>query len=98
LPPPDIDIAQVVPAGTANPNFLVTLSRAPDGRHRDLAFAGEVLPGQAVGGAHDLIGRPFGDDAATMHAGTGAHVDDVVSCADRFLVVLDHNHGIAEIA
>ena len=33
-----------------------------------------------------------------MHAGAGADIDDVVGGADRVLVVLDHDHGVAEVA
>ena len=31
-----------------------------------------------------------------MDAGAGAHVDDMVGVADRVLVMLDHQHGVAE--
>ena len=33
-----------------------------------------------------------------MHAGAGADVDDVVGEADRVLVVLDDDHGVADVA
>ncbi len=33
-----------------------------------------------------------------MHAGAGADIDHVVGGADRVLVVLDHDHGVAEVA
>ena len=33
-----------------------------------------------------------------MHAGAGAHVDDVIGVADRVLVMLDDEDGVAEIA
>ncbi len=33
-----------------------------------------------------------------MHAGAGAHVDDVVGREDRFAIVLHHEDGVAEIA
>ena len=33
-----------------------------------------------------------------MHAGAGAHVDDIIGVADRVLVMLDDEHGVAEIA
>ena len=33
-----------------------------------------------------------------MHAGARADVDDVVGLQDRVLVMLDHEHGIAEVA
>ena len=33
-----------------------------------------------------------------MHARTGADVDDVVGAADGVLVVLDDDHGVADVA
>ncbi len=33
-----------------------------------------------------------------MHARAGPHVDHVVGGADRILVVLDHQHRIADVA
>ena len=33
-----------------------------------------------------------------MDAGTGTQVDDVISRSDRFFIVLDHQHRVAEIA
>ena len=33
-----------------------------------------------------------------MHAGAGTDIDDVVGGADGVLVVLDHDHGVAEVA
>ena len=33
-----------------------------------------------------------------MHAGARTDIDDVVGGADRVLVMLDHDHGVAEVA
>jgi hypothetical protein len=33
-----------------------------------------------------------------VHAGAGADVDDIVGGQDRVLVMLDHDHGVAEVA
>ena len=71
---------------------------APRLRHGDLAHAGEVLAGDAVGARHDLVGRALGDDVAAVDAGAGADVDHVVGGEDRILVVLDHEHGVADVA
>jgi nucleotide-binding universal stress UspA family protein len=43
-------------------------------------------------------GVSLGDDVAAMDASTGADVDDVVGAADRFLVVLDDDHRVADVA
>ena len=45
-----------------------------------------------------LVERALRDDLAAMDAGAGAHVDDVIGGADRILVMLDDDHGVAEIA
>ena len=46
----------------------------------------------------DRLERALRDDLAAVHARAGAEIDDPVGVADRVLVVLDHDHGVAEIA
>ena len=41
---------------------------------------------------------PGADDLAAVDSGAGAHVDDMVGVADRVLVMLDDQHGVAEAA
>ena len=43
-------------------------------------------------------GVPSRDDVAAEASGAGAEIDDVVGVADGVFVVLDHEHGVAEIA
>ena len=50
------------------------------------------------GSAADLVGRAVGDDLAAVLAGAGADVDEVVGGAHHRLVVLDDEHGVAEVA
>ena len=38
------------------------------------------------------------DNAAAMHAGAEPDIDDVIGGADGVLVMLDHDHGVAEVA
>ena len=64
----------------------------------DRQFAGEVFAGQRVRIAHDVRGRAVRDDVPAMHAGAGADVEHVVGEANGVLVMLDHDHGIAEVA
>ena len=45
-----------------------------------------------------LIRRPRRDDAPAVLTGAGAEIDDVVGGAHHRLVVLDDEHGVAEIA
>ena len=42
--------------------------------------------------------RALGDDVPAVHAGARAHVDQVVGRAHHLLVVLDHEHRVAEVA
>ena len=65
---------------------------------RDLAAAGEVIGGQAVLAGEQVGERAGADHFAAVDAGAGAHVDDMVGGADRFLVMLDDQHGVAEAA
>jgi hypothetical protein len=44
------------------------------------------------------VERALGDDLAAVDAGAGAEVDHPVGRADRVLVVLDHDHRVAEVA
>ena len=46
----------------------------------------------------DVLGRAFGDDMAAMDAGAGADIDHVVGGQDGVLVVLDDDHGVADVA
>ena len=91
-----VDVLQVVHA------------RAPDGEplerqaalagDGDAAAAGEEVAGQRAGRRHDLGRRALGDHLAAVLAGPGTHVDDVVGRAHRLFVVLDDDHGVAEVA
>ena len=111
MPPPETPVTQVnSPSGISAETFFRLLPRALidlDGapvvrrlalgdRHRHLA--GEVFAGQRFRVLHDLGGRALRHDVAAMHAGAGADVEHVVGEPDRVLVMLDHDHGIAEVA
>ena len=50
------------------------------------------------GVVHDLLRGAVGDQLAAVTSGAGAEVDHVVGAANGFLIVLDHQHGIAEVA
>ncbi len=67
-------------------------------RHRDRARAREELAGGRVLDGHHLLGRALGHHVAAVLAGARAEVHDVVGRAHRALVVLDHDHGVAEVA
>ena len=42
--------------------------------------------------------RPLRDHPPAVRTGAEPHVDDVVGRADRVLVMLDHQHAVAEVA
>ncbi len=93
-----IDVTQVVAAGALE---LEQLFRVATGAFRwvvDRHPAGEVLAGQGVRVRHHLVGGALGDDAATVHPGPRADVHHVVGKADGVLVMLDHDHRVADVA
>ena len=50
--------------------------------------------GQAMMSARSALGH----QVAAMASGAGAEVDHVIGAADGVFVVLDHQHGVAEVA
>ena len=67
-------------------------------RNRDLELPGEVLAGERVRRAEHVGGGPFGHELPAVLAGAGPEVHQVVGRPHRALVVLDHDHGVAEVA
>ncbi len=92
------DVLQIVARGADKLEPAVVHGTASLRRQRDLPRAGEILARQARWVAHDVRRQALGHDFAAMDSGAGPHVDDVVGGADRFVVVLDHDHRVAEIA
>ena len=91
------DVFQIVAARVDHLDGAAMVRRPPL-RDRDRQFAGEIFAGQRLRIAHDVGGRALRDDMAAMHAGAGADVEHVVGEADGVLVMLDHDHGVAEVA
>ena len=91
------DVLQIVAAGVDHLDGAAMVRRPPVG-HRHRKLTGEVLAGQRFRVAHDLVGRAFRDDVAAMHAGAGADIEHVIRQANGVLVMLDHDHGVAEVA
>ena len=91
-------VFQVVAAGADDGQLAARLGGAAARRDRDRPLAGQELAGQRIRIGGDLGRRSPGDDLAAVHAGAGADVDDIVGGPDRLLVVLDHDHRIAEAA
>jgi hypothetical protein len=92
----DVDALQVVHPRTAHGEPAVVLV-APR-RHRDRAPPREELPGDRAFRLLHLSGGALRDDVAAVLAGAWPHVDEVVGRAHHLLVVLDDEHGVAEVA
>ena len=91
-------IFQVVAARADDGELAAGVGGAAARRDRDRPLAGQELAGQRIRIGGDLGRRSPGDDLAAMYAGAGADVDDIIGGPDRVLVVLDHDHRIAEPA
>ncbi len=66
--------------------------------HRHAQFAGEIFAGPGARRGDQVVDRAFRHDVAAVDAGAGADVEHVIGAADGVLVVLDHDHGVAEVA
>ena len=62
------------------------------------ALPARYWPVRDAGSASTAFGVALGDHVAAVLAGPGAEIHDVVGRAHRPLVVLDHDHGVAEVA
>ena len=65
---------------------------------RNLPRTGDVLPGQRARLGCDLDRRSAGDQLSAMTASARTKIDDVIRAANRVLVMLDHQHRVAQIA
>ena len=90
-------VAQVVAACLDQRQYARLVTSHSNRGHRDGPPAGQVLAGDGLLAFEDIRKRSGDDDLAAMHPGPGSDVDDVVGGPDRLLVVLDDQHGIAEI-
>ena len=67
--------------------------------HRDLRSARQEAAGdRRPSTCCSRFGRALVDDLAAVAAGAGAEVDHLVGGLDGRLVVLDDQHGVAQIA
>ena len=92
------DILQVVAGRALQRDLALGLLDRAAFRNRDLARAVEIVRRHAFRVGQHFGWRTFGNDLAAMHARRRPHVDDMVGRQDRILIVLNHDHGIAEVA
>ena len=67
------------------------------GGHRNAEPPGQVLTGERVRVGRHLGGHTAGHQEAALASGAGAKVHDVVGAANGFFIVLDDQHGVAQI-
>ena len=89
---------RLLPVAPSTRMAIVRVRLVPLLRDLDPLLAGQVGAGQRTRRLQDVLEQALGDDFAAVHAGAGPDIDDVVGHADRVLVVLDHDDGIAHVA
>ena len=66
-------------------------------RQGNVHIPAQVLPRQRLLVGHDFRWRAHRDHGSSMHARAWTQVENVVRAPHRLGVVLDHDHGIAEV-
>lgn len=67
-------------------------------RQRDFPAPGQIVAGQRTRKGRNFGRRAVCDEFAAAHTGSGAEVEHIVRPQDRIEVVLDHKHGVADVA
>ncbi len=91
-----VEALEVVLAGPAD-NELLAIALAPDLRDRDRALTAQERAGDRPGFCQHRIEQAVGHDLAAVLARPRAEVDDPIGRSDRLLVMLDDQHGVAEV-
>ena len=112
LPEPETPVTTVSnPSGKVTSTFFKLFALAPRIAHSRChsasaaaagtgypRLAGQILPSERGGFASICCGRAGRHKMAAGLAGARAEIDDVIGAANGFFVVLDDEHGIAQIA
>ena len=77
---------------------VLTVARAALGGDVDLGPPGQVCPGQRCGVVQDVLDGTFSNHLAAVFTRARSQVQDPVGGADGFVVMFDHQHGIAQVA
>ncbi len=93
----DRQVVKIVRPRALNPQRPSGLARSALRRHRDGAGAAEVLTSDRCLGFLDLGRGALSHHLTAVDTGTRTHVDQIVSRPDRVLVVLDYQHGVAQV-
>src|SRR5207302_7666127 len=94
----DADARQVIAVGAEDLDLARRVRSGPQARDLDAPLAREILPGDRGRARGDLARRALRHEVPAVGAGAGSQVDDVIRLTDRLLVVLDHDHRVAEVA
>ncbi len=91
-------VLQIVGCRADHAQHAFRVWRMPLHRNLYAAPAAQVLSGDRIGIRGHFGRRALRHDAAAMDAGAGTQVHDVISLANRVLIVFDHDHRVAEVA
>src|SRR5690606_21482091 len=91
------DVLQVVLASADDDQLATASWRTTARRDRDDTLATEIGSGERGGRGLDRGDVARRDDLTTMPAGARPEIDEVIGRADRLLVVLDDDYGVAEV-
>src|SRR5690606_20795701 len=94
----DVDALEVVRPGTLDADDPLGIDRTTRARSRDRLPAREVVPRDRARVLEQRGVVPRVDDLAAVLPRPRADVDDPVGRANRVLVVLDDDEGVAEVA
>ncbi len=92
------DVLEIIAAGPDDANHAGARDRPTLRRDGNLAGADKILTRETSLGGHDVRWRALGHHLAAVDARRRAHVDHIVRGQDGFLVVLDHQHGVPQVA
>ena len=92
------DVLEVVARGADHADHALGIEGRAQGGQRDLLASREVLASERILVLFDVGRRAFRDDLAAMHARAGADVEHAIRFTDGFLIVLHHQHRVAQVA
>jgi hypothetical protein len=78
--------------------LLLRIERFERGRQRNFFPPAQVLARDRCGVRLDFLRRSLRHELAAVHARARPHVEHVIRGEDRILVMLDDDHGVADVA
>ena len=67
-------------------------------RHGNAAASGQIIAGERLPALANIFRRALRHDQSSVLARSRPHVHDMIGGADRFFIMLDHDHAVAHIA